>query len=69
MVSNKLKKARTERGMSVSELARRSNLSRITISKIENGLSNPTVATVSAICKELNKNPNEIFFGVSVNRG
>ncbi|WP_100400610.1 helix-turn-helix transcriptional regulator [Bacillus sp. FJAT-44742] len=67
MNSNRLKEARTKRGMSISELARRTKLNRITISKIENGLSNPTVTTVSVICKELSKNPSDIFFSNIVN--
>lgn len=67
MNSNKLKYVRNKRGMSISELARRTNLSRITVSKIENGHSNPTVTTVSSICKALGKNPNEIFFNTFVN--
>lgn len=67
MNNNKLKKIRTERGMSISELARRTNLNRITISNIENGYSNPTVTTVSVICKALAMDPNEVFFASGVN--
>ncbi|WP_342042832.1 helix-turn-helix transcriptional regulator [Bacillus sp. OTU2372] len=67
MKSNKLKEVRTNQGMSISELARRTNLNRITISNIENGYSNPTVKTVSIICKVLSKNPNDIFFNNNVN--
>jgi len=69
MVNNKLKEIRTKRGMSISELARRSKLSRVTISNIENGLSNPKATTVLSICKTLGKNPNDIFFNISVNQG
>lgn len=65
---NKLKEIRTERGMSVTELARRTNLSRLTITNIEKGLSNPTVTTVLSISNVLNKNPHDIFFTQNVNR-
>ena len=62
MNTNRLKEVRTERGMSISELARRSKLSRVTVADIENGFRNPTVKTIAAICRVLNKEPNEIFF-------
>ena len=68
MTYNKLKEIRTDRGMSITELARRSKLSRITVSNIENGLSNPTVSTVSAISEALGKNPVDIFFAPVVKR-
>lgn len=60
--TNKLKMIRSDRGMSISELARRSGLSRVTITDIEKGIRNPTVRTVDAICRVLNKDPKEIFF-------
>ncbi|MEH7356804.1 helix-turn-helix transcriptional regulator [Neobacillus drentensis] len=68
MNSNKLKMVRKEIGMSTSELARRSNLSRMTINNVEKGKSNPTASTIKLICDALNKNPTEIFFGEFVNR-
>lgn len=67
MNNNNLKVVRKERGISITELARRSNLSRITVSNVEKGYTNPTVSTVSAICNALDKNPNDIFFDVVVN--
>lgn len=64
MTDNKLNEVRTRRGMSITELSRRSNISRHTLHKLENGTSNnPTVATVDAICRALEKKPDEIFFG------
>jgi DNA-binding XRE family transcriptional regulator len=50
-----------ERGMSVSELARRTGLSRATIIDIENNRSDPRVQTVKRICSVLKEKPN-IFF-------
>ncbi|MFC4714059.1 helix-turn-helix transcriptional regulator [Planococcus dechangensis] len=64
---NNLKDIRIEIGMSIAELSRRSKVSRMTISKIENGESNPTIKTIVALSKVLKKSPNEIFFNVSVN--
>ncbi|WP_230309387.1 helix-turn-helix transcriptional regulator [Planomicrobium sp. YIM 101495] len=69
MINNKLKLFRKERGMSVTELAKRSKLSRITVSNVENGFSNPTIKTISAICEVLGKEPKDIFFTDVVNHG
>ena len=67
MNANKLKEVRTRRGMSISELARRSKVSRMTIHEIESGDSNPTAKTIESICKALDENPNNIFFTHFVN--
>ncbi|WP_347724001.1 helix-turn-helix transcriptional regulator [Lysinibacillus capsici] len=67
MINNILKYIREERGMSKSELSRRSGISRITITKIEANITNPKATTISSICKVLNKNPSEIFFTQDVN--
>ncbi|WP_046128786.1 helix-turn-helix transcriptional regulator [Bacillus thermotolerans] len=67
MNTNRLKEVRIERGMSISELARRSRLSRATVTDIEMGRSNPTVKTIAAICEAISADPNEIFFGFPVN--
>lgn len=52
---NNLKDIRIEIGMSIAELSRRSKVSRVTISKIENGESNPTIKTIVALSKVLKK--------------
>ena len=57
-----------DRGMSISELSRRTGLSRVTIADIENGKSDPKVKTALKICKALNEDPNDIFFNVIVNQ-
>lgn len=67
MNNNNLRLIRLEIGMSISELARRSNLSRMTIWKVESSKSNPTVKTIKVICSALNKKPEEIFFDQNVN--
>lgn len=65
-MNNIVKEIRTERGMSVSELARRSGLSRTAIFNIENGISNPLATTMHAISLALDKEVSEIFFTCSV---
>ena len=59
---NKVRETRKKVGMSVSELARRSNTSRQTITKIELHGSEPSGTMMLAIAKALNKDPREIFF-------
>lgn len=67
-MSNRVKEIRTKRGMSVSELARRTGLSRTAIYTIENGESNPFASTIYKISKALDGNPNAIFFSLNVIR-
>ena len=65
-MNNKVKEARIERGMSVSELARRTGLSRTAINNIENKNSNPLASTMYVISIVLEKEVSEIFFAPSV---
>lgn len=67
MVSNKVKEVRVRRGMSISELARRTNLSRVTIDKVENGKVVPNLGTAFLISEELEVSINDIFFKNDVN--
>ena len=68
MNTNNLRKVRLERGMSLSELSRRTKISRVTLTKIENGDTNPTIKTVTSICNVLDRSPNDIFFTNLVNQ-
>lgn len=61
-MNNNLRKIRIEYGMSVSELARRANISRQAITKIELHGQEPSGATMLAIANALKKDPREIFF-------
>ncbi|HDX9541495.1 MULTISPECIES: helix-turn-helix transcriptional regulator [Bacillus] len=61
-MNNKVKEVRLSLGMSLTELARRANLSRVAVTNIENGNGNPTVKSIILICKALKQNPAEIFF-------
>lgn len=67
MIYNTLKKIREDRGMSKSELSRRSGVSRITITNIESQKTNPKATTIHSICRVLNKKPTDIFFIHPVN--
>lgn len=65
-MTNRLKVIRVERGMSITELARRTGLSRVTIYDIEKGQSDPLGSTIQKISDVLDKNPSDIFFGFGV---
>lgn len=61
-MENKLRDARMKRGMSVSELARRSNTSRQTIYAIEKGeIKNISGILMFALADALECNEREIF--------
>ncbi|MGQ4618840.1 helix-turn-helix domain-containing protein [Nocardia sp. R7R-8] len=49
LVARNVRRYRQERGMSLGELARRSGLSKQTLSKIEQGMGNPTVETLALL--------------------
>ncbi|MFF0543204.1 helix-turn-helix domain-containing protein [Nocardia thailandica] len=49
LVARNVRRYRTERAMSLGDLARRSGLSKQTLSKIEQGVGNPTVETLSQL--------------------
>ncbi|TMR89439.1 helix-turn-helix domain-containing protein [Nonomuraea basaltis] len=53
LVARNVRRLRRERGFSIGELARRSGVSKQTLSKVEQGDGNPTVETLSALCKAL----------------
>lgn len=52
-VGAQLRLRRDQRGMSASELARRSGLSKATLSGLESGRSNPTIETLDAVAVAL----------------
>ena len=67
MISNKVKEVRTKRGMPISELARRTKLSRVTIANVENKAVIPSLETAILIARELDCSVSDIFFEVVVN--
>ncbi|KHF38733.1 helix-turn-helix transcriptional regulator [Halalkalibacter okhensis] len=62
MKNMRLKLARVEKDLSQEELAKRVGVSRQTIGLIESGKYNPTLNLCIAICKELSKTLNELFW-------
>ncbi|QBJ95488.1 XRE family transcriptional regulator [Rhodococcus sp. ABRD24] len=53
LIARNVQRFRGERQMSMGELAKRANLSKQTLSKIEQGVGNPTVETIDAIAEAL----------------
>ncbi|WP_054954991.1 helix-turn-helix transcriptional regulator [Paenibacillus dakarensis] len=66
MLNNIVRKLRKERGMSVAELARRSNTSRQTITNIELKGQEPSGYLLISISEALERDPRDIFFKTSV---
>lgn len=70
MVSNnRLREVRKEVGMPISELARRANTSRQTITNIELKGQIPNGLLMISICNVLRKEPKEIFFSKNAIHG
>ena len=68
-MNNKLREARKEHGMSLSELARRTNVSRQTLTLIELHGQEPSGSTMLSIAEALNLDPRDIFFTDNVIHG
>jgi len=62
MKNIKLKLARIEKDLTQEQLAERVNVTRQTIGLIEAGRYNPSIRLCIAICKELDKTLNDIFW-------
>ena len=62
MKNIKLKMARVEKELSQEQLAENVGVTRQTIGLIESGKYNPTLKLCIAICKELGKTLNDIFW-------
>lgn len=66
MIRNIIAKIRNKENITQEELAQRSNISRVSLSAIENGTV-PNGDTMLNIAKALNKKVEEIFFDDTVN--
>jgi transcriptional regulator with XRE-family HTH domain len=53
VLATNLRRARAERGLSLSELARRSTIGKATLSQLEAGTGNPTIETVFSLSRAL----------------
>lgn len=62
MKNLKMKLARMEKDLSQVELAKRIGVTRQTIGMIESGDYNPTLNLCLAICRELDKTLNDLFW-------
>ncbi|MCM1288003.1 MAG: helix-turn-helix transcriptional regulator [Clostridium sp.] len=62
MKNLRLKSARAALDLSQQDLANRVNVSRQTINAIEKGDYNPTIKLCIAICRELGKTLDELFW-------
>ena len=62
LLQNRLKEARTEKGLSQAELAAIVGVSRNTISSIETGQFNPTAKLALVLCIALDKKFEELFY-------
>lgn len=67
--SNNLREIRKDIGMPISELARRTDTSRQTITNIELHGQEPSVTLALKIAKELCRDPYDIFFTTNVIQG
>jgi len=65
----KLKLARVEHNLTQAELAEKADVTRQTISLIENGGYNPTLHLCIAIAKALDKTLNDLFWEESKHEG
>ncbi len=62
VLKNRLKEARTEKGISQAELAKMIGVSRNTISSIETGQFSPTAKLALVLCIALDKKFEELFY-------
>ena len=62
VLRNRLKEARSERGLSQAALAELVGVSRNTISSIETGQFNPTAKLALILCVALDKKFEELFY-------
>lgn len=65
-LGQRLSEARAAAGLSLSELARRSGVTRQAISNIEMGLADPTTETVQRLARALSVSPAWLAFGDDV---
>ncbi len=61
LVARNVRRFRRERGLSLGELSRRSGLSKQTLSKVEQGIGNPTVETLSALGNAIDVSPRRLL--------
>lgn len=60
-IEYRLFELRKKAGLTITELAEKSGVSKTQINHIENGLGNPTVLTICLLAQALGVEPGEIF--------
>jgi putative transcriptional regulator len=61
-MNENMRRARENKNLSQTELAKNIGVSRQTINMIENGVYNPTIELCIRICKELGVTLNDLFW-------
>jgi transcriptional regulator with XRE-family HTH domain len=61
LIAHNVRRFRLERAMSLGDLARRSGISKQTLSKIEQGVGNPTVDTLAALAAALDQSTRRLL--------
>lgn len=61
LVASNIRRLRIERAMSLGDLARRSGISKQTLSKIEQGVGNPTVETLGSLAAALGQSTRRLL--------
>src|SRR5690242_11550122 len=67
LIAQRLKSLRAERGWSLDELARRSNVSRATLSRLENAEVSPTASVLGKICASYGLTISRLMYMVEDN--
>ena len=60
-LGDNIKKIRTEKGMSQGDICRATGMDRGYISRVENGLKNPTLSNLEKIAKALKIMPDKLL--------
>ena len=60
-LGNNLKRLRTKKGISQGDIARSLGVSRGFVSNIENGKTNPTLATIARLANAIGVSTNELL--------
>ncbi len=58
-----LRRMREEAGVSQADMARRLGISRVSLTRLENGGQNTTLKTLGQLCRALRCSPGELFDG------
>jgi len=68
VLGENLKRIRTLRGVSQSDIAKSLGVSRAFICKIENGQTNPTLSTITKLCSVVGASPDELLNNENVDK-